>query len=194
MKNSTNNFLIPDLENQFSKKTTTLIIDEVPSEVAYGVVQQMLSMGKNFSQEELKAEIYGGEKKIQIEYDNFVDYILEIEKSRLDDNINYEEPLQKRNTTVSEHRPGQWKINPDNPEEEILECLDCGYIMDRRSTKLGNYAGKSNMNEELFKMLNEQDKDSSIFENDNMSSLGKTSFEEDINVGYPEQNQKSFRL
>lgn len=57
MKNSMNNFLISENPQSSEQQTTTLVIDEVPSEVACEVLLNSLSKGRVASREEVMARI-----------------------------------------------------------------------------------------------------------------------------------------
>lgn len=60
------------------------------------------------------------------------------------------------NTYVEAHTPGEWKVNPDNPNEEIQVCTKgaCGHIVSRRPVQ----SAEHNRTGEIRKEYEEKDK------------------------------------
>lgn len=191
--NNENNSLIPEPIKEINPEVLieevddkhTIFLDEVPSDVAYRMVTKSLEEGEILSKEEVMARI---EEPIRMSYNEFYKKLLAMTKEQEKKNDNfyhiekpmfYERPIffgenqedslgAKDFTETTEahaHRPSLWHVNPNNPDEEIQECLDCGAIIDRRSKHTHQYIGTRSTNEELLKMLNNDDTSVKIEEN-----------------------------
>lgn len=186
MKNSMNNFLIPESQRVDPEVTTTLYIDEVPSEVAYDLLMESLSKGKMATQEEIIERI-NNKETIRMSYEELAQHIIKMsqekERALVEQIFEQEEEIYE---VVREHHSGIWKINPDNPNEEIITCLECGNIMARRNINSQSIVLPSDKNKELLRMLDEEareDKDEDIEED--MERDGATPYYEMENNSGP---------
>lgn len=179
MKNSMYNFLIPNDDTSENKYTTTLMLDEVPSEVAYDILTESLKNGEVLTKEELKKRIDLRESKINITFDEFTKYIInrveQYTNERVEPEI-YFEPKPTRSPVMEQHKISPWIVNPDNPQEEIRICTECGMKMSRREVQNYNY-------EDIERELGE-DKQESTYEKNKDYQNNSNGYESDeVNVG-----------